>query len=63
MILHQTTKLWLRVNKEINVINPTIRSAPTIGVLGSFFIGQLAIENELGNRLMREHLISQCEES
>ena len=63
MKLRQKTKYSLSVNKEINVINPTIRSAPTIGVLGSFFIGQLAIENELDKRLMREHLILQCEES
>ena len=63
MELPQTTKYWLRVNKEIKVINPTIRSAPTIGVLDSFLAGQLAIENEFSNRLMLENLISQCEES
>ena len=62
MKLHQTIKFCLRVNKEINVINPTIRSAPTIVVLGSFLTGQLAIETEFGKRLMRENLISQCEE-
>ena len=63
MKLPQTTKYWLRVNKEIKVINPIIRSAPTIGVLDSFLAGQLAIENEFGTRLMLENLISQCEES
>lgn len=63
MKLYQTTKLWPRVNKEINAINPTNRSAPTIGVLGSFLTGQLAIANEFGERLMRENLISQREES
>ena len=62
MKLRQKTKYSLSVNKEINVINPTIRSAPAIGVLGRFLTVQLAIENEFGKRLMRENLISQCEE-
>ena len=62
MKLRQKTKLGFSVNKEINVINPTIRSAPAILVLDSFLTGQLAIENEFGMRLMRENLISQCEE-
>ena len=54
MKLLQTTKVRFSVNKEVNVINPTIRSAPTIGVLGSFVSGQLAVENEFGKRLMRK---------
>ena len=57
MKLRQTTTFRLSVNKEINVINPTIRSVPTIGGLGSFLTGQLAIENEFGKKLMRENLI------
>ena len=57
MKLRQTTTRRVSVNKEINVINPTIRSAPTIWGLGSFLTGQLAIENEFGKKLMRENLI------
>ena len=63
MKLRQTTKFWLSVNKEINVINPTIRSKPTIGVFGGFVTGQPVIENEFVKQLMLENLISQCEES
>ena len=63
MKLRQNTKYRLSVNKEINVINPTVRSSPTAGVMGRFLTRQLAVENEFGKRLIRENLISQCEES